>query len=158
MLRTDIFRRRASLNVLTIPDIQMQNNEQFFAWSSEFSVNNHEIDTQHQELISILNRLFLSVAEREGHKVTLGILNSLIDYTQSHFTFEESLLEEANYPHLDHHIEEHKKLGAELNELVEKYMIDGKQIYFELLRLLRKWLLKHIQDCDMNYKESLAAR
>ncbi len=127
-------------------------------WSSEFSVNHHAIDEQHQELIEILNRLFLAVAEREGHKVTLSVLDSLLNYTQTHFAYEENVLREANYSDLDVHVQEHKKLGAELNELVEKYMIEGTQIYFELLRLLRKWLKKHIQGSDMNYRDVLAAR
>lgn len=136
----------------------MTSNEHFFEWSSEFSVNHHAIDEQHQELIEILNRLFLAVAEREGHKVTLSVLDSLLNYTQTHFAYEENVLREANYSDLDVHVQEHKKLGAELNELVEKYMIEGTQIYFELLRLLRKWLKKHIQGSDMNYRDVLAAR
>jgi hemerythrin len=135
----------------------MTTNEHFFEWSSEFSVNHHAIDEQHQELIEILNRLFLAVAEREGHKVTLSVLDSLLNYTQTHFAYEENVLREANYSDLEVHVQEHKKLGAELNELVEKYMIEGTQIYFELLRLLRKWLKKHIQGSDMNYRDVLAA-
>jgi hemerythrin len=134
----------------------MPANEYFFEWSSEFSVNNHDIDEQHQELISILNRLFLAVAERQGHAVTLSVLDSLLNYTQNHFAYEERVLQEAHYSDFDHHVQEHRMLGAELNELVAKYMIEGQQIYFELLRLLRKWLKKHIQGSDMNYRETLS--
>ena len=65
------------------------NDEELFKWSPEYSVNIKTIDNQHKELISILNRLFVAVFNREGDKAIAGILDALMTYTKTHFALEE---------------------------------------------------------------------
>jgi hemerythrin len=133
----------------------MSNDEVFFKWSQEYSVNIPTIDEQHQELVNMLNRLFIAVSKREGNKVIAGILDSLMDYTQTHFTLEERLMKEANYQDFEHHKLEHKKLIEQLEHLSKKYMIEDKPIYFEMLDFLRNWLKQHILGCDTKYSSAL---
>ena len=133
----------------------MSNDEVFFKWSSEYSVNIPTIDEQHQELVNILNRLFIAVSKREGNKVIAGILDALMDYTQTHFTLEERLMREANYEDFVNHKQEHVKLMAQLDQLSKKYMLDEKPIYFEMLNFLRTWLKEHILGCDTRYSAAL---
>ena len=71
----------------------MSNEEVFFKWSPDYSVNIKTIDDQHQELVNILNRLFIAVSKREGDKVIAGILDALMSYTQTHFALEERLMQ-----------------------------------------------------------------
>ena len=133
----------------------MSNAEVFFKWSSDYSVNIPTIDEQHQELVNILNRLFVAVSRREGSKVIASILDALMSYTQTHFTLEERLMREANYKGLKPHMLEHKKLIDQLDQLTGKYMLDEKPIYFEMLSFLRTWLKEHIQGCDTKYSAAL---
>lgn len=133
----------------------MPNDEVFFKWLSEYSVNIPTIDEQHQELVNILNRLFIAVSKREGNKVIAGILDALMEYTQTHFTLEERLMKEANYQDFEHHKHEHKKLIEQLDQLSKKYMVEDKPIYFELLNFLRNWLKEHILGCDTKYSAAL---
>ena len=44
----------------------MSNDEVFFKWLPDYSVGIKTIDSQHQELVNILNRLFVAVSKREG--------------------------------------------------------------------------------------------
>ena len=74
----------------------MSNDEVFFKWSNDYSVNIKTIDDQHQELVNILNRLFIAVSKREGSKVIASIFDALMSYTKTHFTLEERLMREAN--------------------------------------------------------------
>lgn len=133
----------------------MSSDEVFFKWSDTYSVNIPTIDEQHQELVNILNQLFVSVSKREGSKVIAGILDALMDYTQTHFTLEERLMEEAGYPDVESHKLEHKKLIGQLDQLCKKYMLEEKPIYFELLSFLRNWLKQHILGCDSKYSSAL---
>lgn len=64
--------------------------EVFFKWFDDGSVGIATIDRQHQELMNILNRLFIAVSQREGDKVLAGILDALMAYTQTHFVLEEN--------------------------------------------------------------------
>lgn len=133
----------------------MANEEVFFKWSPEYSVNIKTIDDQHRELVNILNRLFVAVSKREGEKAIAGILDALVSYTQTHFALEERLMRQANYKDLEPHMAEHKKLLAQLDELAKKHMLEDKPIYFEMLTFLKTWLKEHIQGVDTKYSAAL---
>jgi hemerythrin len=133
----------------------MLTDEVFFKWSPEYSVHIQTIDNQHRELVNILNRLFVAVAHREGDKVIAGILDALISYTQTHFALEERLLRQAQYKDLEPHMEEHRKLLDQLDNLCKKHLIEEKVIYFEMLSFLKTWLKEHIQGVDTKYSAAL---
>ena len=126
----------------------MTNDEVFFKWLPDYSVNIKTIDDQHQELVNILNRLFVAVSKREGDKAIAGILDALTSYTKTHFALEERLMREAKYKDLIPHMEEHRKLIAQLDGLCNKHMMEEKPIYFEMLSFLKSWLREHIQGVD----------
>jgi hemerythrin len=133
----------------------MPNNEVFFKWSQEYSVNIKAIDDQHKELVAILNRLFLAVSRQEGDKVIAGILDALTDYTRTHFALEERLMREAKYAELDAHMEEHHRLIEKLDRLCKVHLLEEKPIYFEMLSFLKSWLKEHIQGEDTKYSAAL---
>lgn len=134
---------------------QMAQNEVFFKWLPEYSVDIKAIDAQHQELVGILNRLFLAVANHEGDKVIVGILDALTDYTRTHFSLEERLMEQAEYPDLEMHKREHTKFIDQLERLRKKHLVDAKPIYYEMLGFLKTWLKDHIQGVDKKYSIAL---
>jgi hemerythrin len=133
----------------------MTEKDVFFEWSDDFNVNIPAIDAQHQELVNMLNLLFDAVAKRHAGKVIAGILDSLVEYTQTHFSLEERLMQEADYKGIDHHKQEHKKLITQLDHLTKKFMLESKPIYFEMLTFLRRWLREHIIGCDIKYSAAL---
>jgi hemerythrin len=131
------------------------NNEVYFKWVPEYSVNIKTIDSQHQELVNMLNRLFVAVAQREGNKVIGSILEALRSYTKTHFSLEERLMKLAGYPYLEAHKLEHQKLSDQLDELCKKHQSEDKPIYFEVLRFLKNWLKEHIKEVDTKYSLAL---
>ena len=133
----------------------MSNDEVFFKWSSDYSVGIKTIDSQHQELVNILNRLFIAVSKREGDKAIAGILDALMGYTKEHFTLEERLMQQARYKDLEAHKLEHRKLIEQLDQLCKKHLIEEKPIYFEMLNFLKTWLREHIQGVDTKYSAAL---
>jgi hemerythrin-like metal-binding protein len=130
-------------------------SEVFFKWSPDYSVNIKAIDDQHQDLVNILNRLFVAVSKREGEKAIAGILDALMSYTQTHFALEERLMRLAKYKDIEPHMEEHKKLLEQLDRLCKKHLIEEKAIYFEMLSFLKTWLKEHIQGVDTKYSAAL---
>ncbi|MDD5058737.1 MAG: bacteriohemerythrin [Sideroxydans sp.] len=130
-------------------------DEVFFKWSPEYSVQIKTIDDQHKVLVDILNRLFVAVSKREGDKAIAGILDALMSYTQKHFSLEERLMYQAHYPDLEAHMEEHRKLIEKLDMLSKKYLLEDKPIYFEMLSFLKTWLREHIMGVDQRYSAAL---
>jgi hemerythrin len=133
----------------------VSNDEVYFKWSPEYSVNIKTIDNQHQELVNMLNRLFIAVSVREGSKVIGGILEALRSYTRTHFSLEERLMQQANYADLEAHKEEHQKLIGQLDDLCLRHLTEDKLIYFEMLRFLKTWLKEHIKGVDRKYSIAL---
>ncbi len=127
----------------------------FFKWSPDYSVNIKAIDQQHQELINILNRLFIAVFKREGDKAIAGILDALMSYTQTHFALEERLMQLAKYKDFEAHKVEHKKLIEQLDNLCKMHLLEEKTIYFEMLKFLKTWLKEHIVGVDTKYSTAL---
>ena len=130
-------------------------DEVFFKWSSDYCFNIKAIDDQHQELMNILNRLFVAVAKQEGEKAIVGTLDALIGYTETHFALEEELMQQANYADIEAHKLEHQKLAEQLNQLCSKHSLEEKPIYFELTRFLKSWFREHILGVDRKYCAAL---
>ncbi|MFO1367332.1 MAG: bacteriohemerythrin, partial [Acinetobacter sp.] len=79
-----------------------------------------------------------------------GILDNIIDYTQSHFTFEESLQEEANYKYRIPHKRVHDLFIKKIESYRERFEL-GHDIDKELHEVLSKWLINHIRHDDADY-------
>jgi len=78
----------------------------------------------------------------------------LIDYTQSHFSFEENLLQQVFYQYLPSHKGIHELFVKRLNEYRHRFE-RGESIENDLHRLLSKWLINHIQHDDQDYVNSV---
>ena len=78
------------------------------------------------------------------------ILDNIIDYTQSHFTFEESLQEEAGYNYRVPHKRVHDLFIKKIESYRDRFEM-GQSIEGELHEVLSKWLINHIQRDDADY-------
>ena len=133
------------------------NDRVFFEWADTMSVGVPEIDSQHRELINLLNRLFVSVVERDKDKTTIEILDALIDYTKTHFTLEEELMLVAGYDPGEFvtHQRAHQNFIEKVGTAAHKNLVEGKSVSFELIHFLKNWLREHIMVSDMRYSECL---
>jgi hemerythrin len=125
-------------------------------WSDDYSVGVEEIDDQHKMLFELLNRLFLAAVKREDQQLTIEVLNSLLDYTKTHFGLEERLLEESGYQGLPGHREDHLRFIDKVNGIAQKFHVEDRSVTFELINFLRNWLQNHIRQSDMEYAAHLA--
>jgi hemerythrin len=129
----------------------------FFAWSDVMSVGIPEVDEQHKTLVDILNRLFVAVVQRESNEITIEILDTLVDYTKTHFGLEEKLLQEANYDPAEFaaHQREHRAFIEKISVTANKHLIEGKSVSFEIINFLKHWLQEHILVTDKKYATAL---
>jgi hemerythrin len=129
----------------------------FFAWSDAMSVGINEIDEQHKTLVDILNRLFHAVVQRESNEITIEILDTLVDYTKTHFGLEEKLLLDAGYNPTEFaaHQREHRAFIEKISLAANKHLVEGKSVSFEIINFLKHWLQDHILVTDKKYADAL---
>jgi hemerythrin len=107
-----------------------------------------EIDMQHRQLQTLLDRLKQSTDKRYGYAAD-AILAELAIQTRIHFAVEESLMRLLSFPDTDAHVEEHRQLTEQLEKLRKKAqdfdVADG------LSGFIQTWLVDHVNNFDREF-------
>lgn len=120
-------------------------------WTSDLETGIQVIDNQHMRIVSYINQLDDTRITHDLEQISV-VLNELVDYTLSHFTFEESLMEEAGYPFIRGHKRVHQLFVKRVGDYVQRFKM-GEDITDELLNTLKAWLINHIKSDDNDYVE-----
>ena len=118
-------------------------------WSEDLSTGIRVIDGQHKRIIHYINQLS-DAQELDDRELVGEVLINLVDYTLSHFAFEESLMVDAEYSAADIHNKTHEAFRSKINSYKERFEA-GEDVTEELHKLLNVWLLDHIADDDNSY-------
>ncbi len=125
----------------------------YLHWSSDLDTGIDVIDKQHRRIVDYLNEL--NEANDTGDTtVTNHVLKELVDYTLTHFAFEEELQEKANYPFLKAHKRVHEIFTKRVAEFQQRALA-GENVAPEVLSMLKIWLVNHIKGDDADYAESV---
>lgn len=114
-----------------------------------------EIDLQHRQLQTLLERLKQSTDKRYGYAAD-AILAELAIQTRIHFAVEESLMRLLSFPATEAHVEEHRLLTEQLEKLRKRAqdfdVADG------LSNFIQTWLINHVNDFDREFVGHFLAR
>ena len=113
------------------------------------------IDGQHKRIVGYLNDLEIAI-ERKDRAAVGGVLEELVDYTQSHFAFEESLMKEAGYKFLEMHKKVHELFIRRVSDFTLRFA-KGEDIAGEVHVMLVRWLSNHIANEDRDYVDAVKA-
>jgi hemerythrin len=122
-----------------------------FEWSDSYSVGVRGIDSQHKNLFRLAGELQRAIVAGETKVNLFQFLDRLVRYTVVHFAYEERLLEEAGYPDLQTHREEHGELRARALEFQRDIKEGRYPVAFELLQFLKSLLRHHVLESDGKY-------
>ena len=123
-------------------------------WDEVPSVENEEIDKDHQILVDLFNLLARSVAEGESREYVEAVLEELIRCTAWHFCHEERLMLKAGYGGLAEHRQEHLELMDSVRDL-QREILDTGRLEEREFEILEQWLTGHILAADMDFGEFL---
>jgi hemerythrin len=129
-----------------------------FPWRDAYGVGIVQIDNQHKQLISLINKLHTAMLAGNGSSVLAGILDELVRYTDSHFAYEESLLRQRNYSGLAAHSQEHRLLTGQVQQTRDEFRSGKLAVSVSLMLFLKDWLSNHILDRDLAYARELKTR
>jgi hemerythrin len=120
-------------------------------WTEALSVKVDEIDNQHKRLVDLLNQLHDAMLQGKGREAIGKTLNGLVDYTKTHFAYEQGLMAAQGYPAAAQHKAMHDELAQQVLELQSKYLIGKAALTLEVMRFLQDWLSNHIQKTDRQF-------
>ncbi|MCL2523130.1 MAG: bacteriohemerythrin [Betaproteobacteria bacterium] len=119
------------------------------AWTPDLNIGIDVIDHQHRRIVDFVNDL--EAAQALGDKKKLkSVLDDCVDYTLSHFAFEESLQAEANYPYCKPHKKVHELFTRKVGEYMKR-LEEGEDVAEELHDTLARWLVSHIKRDDADF-------
>lgn len=124
-------------------------------WTKDLNTGIDVIDHQHMRLVDYINQL--EVASKKGDRQLIGqVLDELVDYTLSHFAFEENMQEEAGYRFAGPHKAIHDVFVKRVAKYQERHAA-GEDIAEQLHTMLNTWLLHHIKRDDAGYVAEVQA-
>jgi hemerythrin len=129
---------------------------QIFPWREDYSVHIPQIDVQHQQLVAIINELHAAMLQGTANAALGRILDELVRYAQSHFAYEEAMLQQRGYSSLTVHRAEHQKLTQQVADLQERFRAGKLTLSVQVMQFLKEWLANHILTRDMQYAKELA--
>ncbi|WP_415033439.1 bacteriohemerythrin [Azonexus sp.] len=124
-------------------------------WSADLDTGIPIIDQQHRRIVDFINNLEVAknANDKDGVK---QIVYDCVDYTLSHFAFEESLQEEAGYAYCKPHKKVHELFARKVSEYQERMDL-GDDVAEELHATLARWLVNHIKRDDADYVQTVRA-
>lgn len=131
-------------------------------WKSSYLIGVDQIDQQHKQLIGALDDLLKCInqsdeAGRERCKQTIEFLK---EFVVNHFTAEELLQQEIDYPQREAHRKLHEGFRTSLHEIELELMRSDYSAakVQEVVHMLTRWWLFHILKEDKKMKPYLPKR
>ena len=127
----------------------------YLHWVPELDTGIAEIDAQHRRIVDYINQLqeLRHSHDREGLS---NVIAEMVDYTMSHFAFEEALNENAGYMFAGPHKKVHDLFTRKVAEMQSRFDA-GEDVTVELHGMLSRWLFNHIRNEDHGYIDSVKA-
>lgn len=123
----------------------------FFDWKNEYSLNIQKIDEQHKKLIKLIDDLATKMKERKSAEILEKVIIELGEYTKTHFSYEEELMQKYGYIEFNSHKREHDYYSQRVFDYKEKLNKNSFGLSTEILTTLKDWWEKHILITDKKY-------
>jgi hemerythrin len=124
-------------------------------WTKDLNTGIDVIDGQHRQIVEYINKMDDARITRNDI-VIRKVIQDTVEYTISHFGFEESLIEEAGYEFIRPHKKVHELFIKRVSEYKERFE-NGEDVADELHGLLSRWLFSHIRNDDAAYVPTVMA-
>lgn len=130
-----------------------------FRWNQCFVTGLIEVDEQHYHLVEVINKFGELLVRAEGvssDDIDL-VFHELTDYTQYHFSEEESLMTRlgVDLRHVDKHCQDHARFLQEVILMHAGISTQNPDAALSLLKFLTHWLAYHILGTDQSLAKQI---
>ncbi len=130
----------------------------YLEWKDEYCVGIDSIDQQHRKLVNLINQLQTALDYSTGEEFERDALEELVDYTKTHFSYEEGLMKDNDYPDDEPHKLQHQKMFKKVEEVLAEYEQDQDTAMSNAVEYLKDWLINHINGTDKQYSSYLIGK
>ncbi len=117
-------------------------------WKSIYETGIKKVDSEHQMLVELINKLEKAMSNGDSNKVIGNVLKDLVDYVKIHFKSEEEVMKKIGFPDLKRHQNLHKDLVNDVARILIDFKNGKTWTAEELSGFLHMWLLDHILEED----------
>ena len=121
-------------------------------WKDSYRIGIPLLDAEHKNLFLAINTYIDSIHLGRGVKFSQTVIDTIVDYAETHFKREESMMLEKGYPNLAEHKRDHNKFIIDVADY-KKLQLDGFGVDEELGRFLGEWITNHEIDEDAQMKD-----
>jgi hemerythrin len=119
-------------------------------WQEFLSVGVAEIDYQHKQLLDKYNAFFAAYNDEAREEEVARLFYFLGTYVLTHFSNEETFMQQVGFPDFQNHLEQHQMLTTKVNTLKERLAKEGPTPEFVCSAglLMTGWIIEHISVMD----------
>ena len=117
-------------------------------WNEDLILGVSELDKEHKLLTDRVNEIIKHANNNSLDYVADEAVSDLLYATRRHFSHEEELMEDIDYPDREIHMAVHKKLMVDLSEKVDVLTLDKDRDTMQTVKFFKDWLIDHIQKDD----------
>lgn len=127
-------------------------------WRESYNTGIEQFDREHHKIVELIEVLFTCVRDKRESSEIAEAIAELVQYTEYHFDNEEQSMKLADYPDLEAHKEEHKRLKEQALEFQAIGQTIEREKVTNFYHFLRAWLVDHIVGCDKKYGAFVAQK
>jgi hemerythrin len=120
-----------------------------YQWTTDLSVGNHLIDSEHQHLFELLDNFYESLKGKQAPMDLLALIKGLLDYAEVHFADEEAFMAQVGYPDMENHRQLHRDFMQKTNDFYAKLQSGKLLLTLEVTNFIKDWLVAHIKGQDV---------
>ena len=119
-------------------------------WDSSLETGYNKIDNQHKQLFQEVNALMTACPAGKGKAAVMETLEFLASYVIKHFSDEEQLMDDYNYPDFLNHKRIHDEFKVTVGGFINKVSSEGptEELINEVFATIGAWLVNHIRGDD----------
>ena len=131
-----------------------------YQWDSSLETGHDKIDNQHKQLIAALNNIIDASRGGQGSEEIFKTLDFLTGYTIMHFSTEEKLQLQYDYPDYLVHKRYHDEFKITVTALTKRLTDEGptEEMIDTVTSTIGNWLLNHIKGDDFRMAAFVKSR
>lgn len=126
------------------------------AWDNKFEVGHERIDAEHRIFLSLIRDLSIEAESGAKRQRIERTLQEIFKYADFHFTSEENIMADVDYPRLTAHKHTHDRLLAQYKNKVYEFHADVQEPE-KIVTFLFQWFALHTTQDDKRIADFLVA-
>ncbi len=122
-----------------------------FQWEEKYSVGVKDIDENNKHFLMLINDLHLSMIQGKGKIKSSKIIQSLIEYADTTFSFEERYMSSVGMQDIKVHKEDHTYFIETMKVFLAKADNPRLGLPMDIMRFLKSWIEGHLLVEDKKY-------